>query len=260
MTMFELRAVSKTFTKRSALGRVLSETNAVQDITARIDRGRTLGVIGESGSGKSTLARIALRMLDPDRGAVLWKGQDVTKLRGRALDPFRRAVQPVFQDSAGALDPRMSIGAVLREPLILRGDVPRTEFDDRIAEGLRSVDLAPELARRRPKELSGGQRQRVGIARALMMEPELLVLDEPVSALDVSVQAHVLNLLNALQESKGLSFLFIGHDLSVAEYFCDDILVMYHGARMELATAEELFRAPKSDYTKGLIAAIPRDL
>lgn len=258
--MLELRNVSKTFRKLGAFGRVMAETQAVKDISLHLRPGQCVGVIGESGSGKSTLARIALRMIDPDEGAVIHDGQDITELRGRDLNPFRHAVQPVFQDSAGALDPRMSIALILTEPLILRGDVDRAEFQDRIETALRAVDLPADMMHRRPGALSGGQRQRVGIARALLMEPRVLILDEPVSALDVSVQAQVLNLLLDLREAEGLAYMFVGHDLSVAEYFCDDILVMYLGEAQEYGPSEQLFRAPQADYTRKLVAAMPRAL
>lgn len=255
--MLELRGVSKTFQKRGAFGRVVSETAAVQDISLALPPGKTIGVIGESGSGKSTLARIALRMIDPDQGRVLFEGQDMTAIRDAKLNEFRHAVQPVFQDSAGALDPRMNVHRSLCEPLVLRG-IAKAEFDDRIEQAFASVDLAPDLMRRRPMELSGGQRQRVGIARALLMEPRVLILDEPVSALDVSVQAQVLNLLLDLQETRNLSYLFVGHDLSVAEFFCDDVLVMFLGAKMEYGPSTELFRNPRNDYTRKLIASAPK--
>lgn len=256
--MLELQGVSKTFQKRGLFGRVSAETKAVRDISLSLQPGRTVGVIGESGSGKSTLARIALRMTPPDAGRVIFDGQDITQLSGRQLDPFRQAVQPVFQDSAGALDPRLTIRRSLSEPLILRQTIDRAEFADRIAEGLRAVDLQPDLMTRRPTELSGGQRQRVGIARALLMEPKVLILDEPVSALDVSVQAQVLNLLLDLQDSRDLSYLFVGHDLSVAEFFCHDVLVMLLGEQMEFDSAETVFTAPRCDYTKRLIASAPK--
>jgi ABC-type glutathione transport system ATPase component len=258
--MLELEDVTKVFRKRGRLGGRGEATVALDHISVRIARGRTLGVIGESGSGKSTLARIALRMIPPDSGTVRFEGRDITALSGRALRDFRRKVQPVFQDSAGALDPRMTIAQILREPLMLRGDVPRAEWDGRIAAILTAIELSPALAVRYPRQLSGGQRQRIGIARALLMEPEILILDEPVSALDVSVQASVLNLLGDLQRERGLGFLFIGHDLSIAEYFCDDILVLHHGVQKEFADAETLFRNPQDDYTRALIGAMPRQL
>lgn len=258
--MLELQNISKTFRKKNILGRVISQTCALNNISLSLSAGQTLGVIGESGSGKSTLARVALRMLDPDSGAVMFEGRDITSLSGRVLDPYRRAVQPVFQDSGGALDPRLSIRRILAEPLMLRGDVPGDQFDTRINEALASVDLDVALAARRPMQLSGGQRQRIGIARALLMEPKVLMLDEPVSALDVSVQAQILNLLKDLQEEKGLAYLFIGHDLSVAEFFCDEIMVMYHGNVEEHMSAEDLFRAPTSEYTRKLLASAPREL
>lgn len=258
--MFELRNVSKTFRKRGVFGQTLSETHAVQDISLNLEKGKTIGVIGESGSGKSTLARIALRMIDADAGQVLFDGQDISALRGKALKPFRQQVQPVFQDSAGALDPRLTIEQTLIEPLVLRGSIDASEFRDRITASMTSVDLPHDYLERRPMELSGGQRQRIGIARALLMEPRVLVLDEPVSALDVSVQAQILNLLLELQEQKGLSFIFVGHDLSVAEFFCDDILVMYLGEAKEFEDSRILFQDPKSDYAKQLIASMPRVL
>lgn len=256
--MLDLHNISKTFRKRGAFGRVIAETKAVQDISLSLEPGKTIGVIGESGSGKSTLARIALRMTDPDMGQVIYDGQDMLAKSGNQLLAFRQAVQPVFQDSAGALDPRMTVAKSLSEPLILRGDVDRAEFDDRIDAALRSVDLPTDLRSRRPMELSGGQRQRVGIARALLMEPKVLILDEPVSALDVSVQAQVLNLLLDLQEQHDLSYLFVGHDLSVAEFFCHDILVMYLGEQVEAGPARAVFNDPQHSYTKRLIASAPR--
>ncbi len=258
--MLELDTITKVFRKRGRLGGRGETTVALDSISVRIARGRTLGVIGESGSGKSTLARIALRMIPPDSGTVRFEGRDITTATGRALRDFRRKVQPVFQDSAGALDPRMTIAQILREPLRLRGDVPRAEWDGRIAAILAAIELSPTLAGRYPRQLSGGQRQRIGIARALLMEPEILILDEPVSALDVSVQASVLNLLCDLQRQHGLGFLFIGHDLSIAEYFCDDILVLRHGVQKEFADAETLFRNPQDAYTLALIEAMPRQL
>lgn len=258
--MLELDAVHKTFRKRGAFGQVVAKTKAVQGISLTLSPGQTIGVIGESGSGKSTLARIALRMIAPDQGQVRYDGQNITEVRGRALDSFRRAVQPVFQDSAGALDPRLTIARSLSEPLTLRGVAQGNETRERIAEGLRAVDLSPDLMTRRPTELSGGQRQRVGIARALLMQPKVLILDEPVSALDVSVQAQVLNLLLELQETHNLSYLFVGHDLSVAEFFCHDVLVLLLGEQMEHASAEEVFNNPQSAYTKRLIASAPRAL
>lgn len=258
--MFELRNVSKTFRKRGTFGQTVSETHAVQNISLSLKKGKTIGVIGESGSGKSTLARIALRMIDADAGRIMFDGEDITSLRGKALKTFRQQVQPVFQDSAGALDPRLTVEKILTEPLVLRGSVEASEFKDRITASMTSVDLPHDFLARRPMELSGGQRQRIGIARALLMEPRVLVLDEPVSALDVSVQAQILNLLLDLQEQKGLSYIFVGHDLSVAEFFCDEILVMYLGEAMEFEESQVLFQTPKSDYAKQLIASMPQVL
>lgn len=258
--MLELRNITKTFTKRGIFSRNLSETIAVDNISLDLGKGKTIGIVGESGSGKSTLARIALRMMSPDQGEIIFDGVDITNFKGAELKQFKKRVQPVFQDSSGALDPRLRVRKILYEPLVLRGDVPKQEFDGRIEEALSSVDLSLDFIDRRPNELSGGQRQRIGIARALLMEPEVLVLDEPVSALDVSVQAQVLNLLLDLQSKNDLSYIFVGHDLSVAEYFCDEILVMHLGQQKEYGPSEELFRNPQHDYTKLLISAMPREL
>lgn len=255
--MLELRNISKTYQKRGPFGRILAEVKAVRDISLVLAPGKTIGVIGESGSGKSTLARIALRIIAPDDGTVWFDDADITEVTGRALHPFRHAVQPVFQDSAGALDPRLSIRRILSEPLVLRGLPAHPE---RLDASLSSVDLPRALLDRKPSELSGGQRQRIGIARALLMEPRVLVLDEPVSALDVSVQAQILNLLADLQDNQGLSYLFVGHDLSVAEFFCDEILVMYNGEAKEFGPAESVFRNPQDSYTRRLIASMPRTL
>lgn len=255
--MLELHNVSKTFRKTGVFGRVLSETLAVQNISLSLEPGQTIGVIGESGSGKSTLARIALRMIQPDDGQVIFDGQDITGMTGAQLNGFRQAVQPVLQDSAGALDPRLSVLKILSEPLVLGRKCEKSEFHDRIEQVLLSVDLPADFMTRRPMELSGGQRQRIGIARALLMEPKVLILDEPVSALDVSVQAQVLNLLLDLQETRGLSYLFVGHDLSVAEFFCDSVMVMYLGKVMEFGTTQKVLNSPNSDYAKKLIGSVP---
>lgn len=257
--MLELENITKIFRKKQAFGAV-EATVALNDISAVIGGGKTLGVVGESGSGKSTLARIALRMLSADSGRVRFDGEDITTAKGPALLPFRHRVQPVFQDGAGALDPLMSVHTILSEPLLLRGKLARTEFTDRIVEVLTSVDLHEDFLPRLPRELSGGQRQRVGIARALLMEPEIIILDEPVSALDVSVQAQVLNLLRDLQARLGLSYMFIGHDLSIAEYFCDEIIVLRHGELVERGAADQLFRNPQSEYTKRLLDAVPSSM
>ncbi|MDE0533840.1 MAG: ATP-binding cassette domain-containing protein [Albidovulum sp.] len=258
--MLELQAVRKSFGGAGIFGKARLKTLAVADISLTLGTGQTLGIVGESGSGKSTLARIALRLIAPDAGHVIFEGNRVTHLSGLALIPFRRAVQPVFQDAAGALDPRMKVRRILSEPLVLRKDVARSDWPGRIDRIMEAVGLPLELLGRRPGTLSGGQRQRVGIARALLMEPKVLILDEPVSALDVSVQAQILNLLVDLQRDFGLSYLFVTHDLAVAEYFCDDILVMHLGRQVEFGSAESLFRAPDADYTRRLIAAMPREL
>ena len=258
--MLELQSVRKSFGSAGLFGGKQLETQAVADISLKLEPGQAIGIVGESGSGKSTLARIALRLIAPDAGHVIFEGKNVTRLSGSALNPFRRAVQPVFQDAAGALDPRMNIRRILSEPLVLRRDVERSEWPTRIGRIMSAVGLPHDLLERRPGALSGGQRQRVGIARALLMEPKVLILDEPVSSLDASVQAQILNLLVDLQRDFGLSYLFVTHDLAVAEYFCDNILVMHLGRQVEFASVETLFRAPAAEYTRRLIEAMPQEL
>jgi len=254
--MLELDTITKVFRKRGRLGGRGETTVALDSISVRIARGRTLGVIGESGSGKSTLARIALRMIPPNSGTVRFEGRDITTATGRALRDFRRKVQPVFQDSAGALDPRMTIAQILREPLRLRGDVPRAEWDERVESALRAVRLDPgAVLGRYPHQLSGGQRQRITIARTLVLEPNFIVLDEPASALDMLLQAQMVDLLRDLQRRRDLTYLFISHDLRVVASLASHLIVMRHGKVVEEGAAADLFADPKSDYTRALFAA-----
>ncbi len=217
--------------------------------------GETLAIVGESGSGKSTVARIVLRLLDPTAGRVVLDGDDITKVRGRALRRVRPRMQIVFQDPYSSLDPRMTVQATVAEPLRVAGR--RSEVATRVREVLDLVGLGPELCDRYPHELSGGQRQRVGIARALVLSPELLVLDEPVSALDSSVQAQILNLLVDLQARLGLTYLFISHDLAVVRHVADRVAVMHLGRIVETAPTEALFAAPSHPYTQALLSASP---
>ncbi|WP_165790743.1 ABC transporter ATP-binding protein [Pleomorphomonas carboxyditropha] len=258
LAMLELQGIGKSYgAPRSWLGSARNQRTVLQDISMTVRPGRTLGLIGESGAGKSTLARIALGLLAPTSGTVLFDGTDVANLRGRARMKFRRAVQPVFQDAAGALNPRLGVEAILSEPLYLRGIAP-SERPDRIKAALEAVDLVPDLLRRRPRDLSGGQRQRIGLARALLMEPSILILDEPVSALDVLTQAQILNLIKDLQVQTGLGCLFIGHDLAVADFLCDEIAVLDRGRIVEQGHPNQLFGAPKHAYTRQLIKATLR--
>ena len=228
---------------------------AVDAVSFSVMPGETLGIVGESGSGKSTVARLVLRLLDVNGGAVLVDGEDVTRLRGRALRALRSRVQIVFQDPYSSLDPRMTARAIVSEPLRIAGR--RSEIATRVPEVFELVGLGPEHRDRYPHELSGGQRQRIGIARALVLDPELLVLDEPVSALDGSIQAQILNLLVDLQARLGLAYVFISHDLAVVRHVADRIAVMHLGRIVETATAEELFRTPLHPYTQALLSASP---
>jgi oligopeptide/dipeptide ABC transporter ATP-binding protein len=222
--------------------------------------GRTLAVVGESGCGKSTLARTALRLIEPESGTIRFMGEDLRALRPRALRARRRLMQLVFQDPLASLDPRMRVGALIEEPLIIHELGFREERRRHVAAVLERVGLPPETARRFPHELSGGQRQRVGIARAIVMAPRLIVLDEPVSALDVSIQAQILNLLDELKRQLGLSYLLISHDLGVVRHVADEVAVMYLGRIVEQGPVAEVFATPAHPYTAALLASVPDPL
>ena len=230
---------------------------AVDGVSLAIGRGETLGLVGESGSGKTTLGRVILRLLEPTTGTVRFDGEDVFGLDRTALRALRRRMQIVFQDSSGSLNPRMTVGNAVREPLVVHGLARGSDADERVAALFREVGLDPGYVTAYPHELSGGQRQRVGIARALSVEPEFIVLDEPVSALDVSVQAQVLNLLADLKARRGLTYLFIAHDLAVVRHLADRVAVMYLGKLVESAAAEALYAAPLHPYTTSLLSAAP---
>jgi peptide/nickel transport system ATP-binding protein/oligopeptide transport system ATP-binding protein len=231
---------------------------AVEDVTFAVAHGETLALVGESGAGKSTIARCLVRLDEPEAGTIRFDGGEIAHLRGRALRGFRRRVQIVFQDPHGSLNPRMRVGAAVREPLEVHGLARGAGADVRVAELFTEVGLDPGYRARFPHELSGGQRQRVGIARALAVGPDLLVLDEPVSALDVSVQAQVLALLRDLQERRHLTYLFIAHDLAVVRQMADRIAVLYRGRIVEEAPAGRLFADPRHPYTRVLLSAVPR--
>ncbi len=231
---------------------------AVDGVTLSVDRGETVALVGESGSGKTTLGRCVLRLVEPTAGAIALDGIDLLGLDARALRGVRRRMQIVFQDPAGSLNPRMRVGAAVREPLEVHRIARGADAQRRVADLFNEVGLDPDLTDRYPHELSGGQKQRVGIARALAVEPEFLVLDEPVSALDVSVQAQVLNLLQSLKDRHGLTYLFISHDLAVVRHVADRVAVMYLGRVVETAAAESLFDRPRHPYTRALLSAVPQ--
>ncbi|MEY4046177.1 MAG: hypothetical protein RIR19_646, partial [Chloroflexota bacterium] len=256
--ILEVRGLAKTFPVRAgALQRKVGEVRAVDGIDFAVRRGETLGLVGESGCGKTTVGRLILRLIEPTAGSIVFDGTDITKLSGSALKAFRRRAQIVFQDPFASLDPRSTVADAVGEGLRIHGLGSSAEREAKVTKVLDMVGLRPESARRYPHEFSGGQRQRIGIARALVLDPELLVLDEPVSALDVSIQAQVLNLLSELQKELGLSYLFIAHNLGVVEHLCDRIAVMYLGRIVETAPATELFAAPSHPYAQALLSAVP---
>ncbi len=230
---------------------------AVDGVNLQVQKGETVALVGESGCGKSTLARIVLRLMEPTSGKVLFKNHDIFSLKKEALKSFRRSVQIIFQDPFASLNPRLSILSTLSEPLRIHKLVEKKEIKDKVAGLLSSVGLSPDDMHKYPHEFSGGQRQRICIARALSVNPELIVADEPLSSLDVSVQAQILNLLNELRTKQNLSFLFISHDLRVVHYFSDYVMVMYLGRIVEEASAEVLFAKPLHPYTIMLLEAIP---
>ena len=242
--------------KKGGLGRATDHVHAVDDVSFEVAEGETLGLVGESGCGKTTLSRALVRLADPTGGEIRFRGQPIANAGRRELRPLRREMQMVFQDPFGSLNPRKTVRESVGLPLRLHGS-SRSEADEKVLGLLDRVGLAREHARRFPHEFSGGQRQRIGIARALALEPRLVVLDEPVSALDVSVQAQIINLLDDLQDDLGLSYVFVAHDLSVVRHVSDRIAVMYLGKLMEVSRAEELYRKPVHPYTQALLAAIP---
>ncbi len=259
MSLLEVRHLTVRFPirGRGLFTRPRGAIHAVEDVSFDLERGAALGLVGESGSGKSTTARAIVGLTRPTSGSVKLGGIELTTLSERERGPFRRRIQMVFQDPTGSLDPRLTVGAIVAEPLAIQGVGTRRDRRARAASLLESVGLDASALERYPHEFSGGQRQRIGIARALALEPELLVLDEPVSALDVSVQASVVNLLAELRGRLGLSYLFIAHDLAVVRHVCERVAVMYLGRIVEEGPREELFARPRHPYTQALLSAVP---
>ncbi|WP_110887215.1 ABC transporter ATP-binding protein [Deinococcus yavapaiensis] len=257
-TLLDVKNLQKFFPIRGGLmSRVVANVQAVQDVSFSLKRGEVVGLVGESGSGKTTVGRSILRLIEPTGGEVIFNGVDITKLGKGQMRDYRREMQIIFQDPFASLNPRMTVSDIIGEALQIHNLHAGKERVERIAELLRKVGLVPDSMRRYPHEFSGGQRQRIGIARALAVDPSFIVADEPVSALDVSIQAQVVNLIQDLQEELGLTVLFIAHDLAVVEYICDRVIVMYLGRIMEVAPSKDLYTNPKHPYTEALISAAP---
>jgi peptide/nickel transport system ATP-binding protein/oligopeptide transport system ATP-binding protein len=241
------------------LRRHVDDVKAVEDVSFTVEAGTTVGLVGESGSGKTTVGRTILKLVPATSGEVLFNGKNILPMPEKLFRPLRREIQMIFQDPFGSLNPRMTVLNIIAEPLEIHfREITADDRRERVAELLKQVGLQPEMMSRYPHEFSGGQRQRIGIARALAVKPKFIVCDEPVSALDVSVQAQIVNLLQDLQEELELTYLFIAHDLAVVEHVSDHVLVMYRGQIVESASAEAIYENPQHDYTKKLLAAVPK--
>jgi oligopeptide/dipeptide ABC transporter ATP-binding protein len=257
--LIKLEGVKKYFpiTRGIVFQKKIGQVHAVDGVDLEVYPGETLGLVGETGCGKSTLARVVMRLYDPSDGKITFDGKDITKAKGRALRALRRDMQMIFQDPYASLNPRKTVGAIIGEPFKLHGTVPKNKIKNEVKELMALVGLNPEHYNRYPHAFSGGQRQRIGFARALALRPRLIVCDEPVSALDVSIQAQILNLLEDLQDEFNLTYLFIAHDLSVVKHVSDRVAVMYLGKIVEMAPGDTLYENPKHPYTGALMSAVP---
>jgi len=258
-TMLRIEGLKKYFpVRRGFFQSIIGWIKAVDGVDLSIARGKTVGLVGESGCGKSTIGLLILKLLEPDNGKIAYKGQNISKLSPAEMKPFRKEMQIIFQDPFGSLNPRMTVGQSVEEGLRTLGMSSRRERKERVQELLQMVGISPASADRYPHEFSGGQRQRIGVARALSVNPSLIICDEPISALDVSIQSQIINLLKELQNTLGLSYLFISHDLNVVSYISDTVAVMYLGQIMEYAPIEALYDNPLHPYTLALLSAIPK--
>ncbi len=255
--LLEVKDLSKNFTSRVRLGAEKSVVQAVSNISFSVAQGESLGLVGESGCGKSTTGRMVAKLIEPTSGQIIFNGQNITKFSEKDMKPIRGDIQMIFQDPFSSLNPRQTVGSIIGMPFRVNGIEPKQGLKPKVQELLEMVGLNPEHYNRFPHEFSGGQRQRIGIARAIALNPKLLICDEPVSALDVSIQAQILNLLNDLRRELNLSLIFIAHDLAVVRNFCDRVAVMYLGKLAEVGSGDEIFEHPHHPYSKALLSAVP---